>query len=319
MDFQRTQFQSLGFFGIYKEAYKTIISAKKIFTLITLAMIFPLSASTFSYLHIMHFLLYKIVDNCDALLPAPGSAADKGILDHLPSFFLWIITFGIASFSYVFVISIFYLLCTTTVLYTQSCVYSGKDMIVKTLLNVVHPKVSKRFLNYVQMMLFHQFVVLSILTPVWLWTSAERCNCYVMVLRGTLVVTLVDVIGCAIYNPFWHLVCVKSIFEDMSATQARALIFGSNNGKFWFAHNVVVAIQHFMIISFYVLVFTCDKSLGIASKETYGIIYILLHSIMILLGLVVQNIIYFIYYKAYHGESIDKSCQTDHVGVAEKI
>ncbi|KAF5194257.1 hypothetical protein FRX31_016156 [Thalictrum thalictroides] len=322
MNIQQKQFQSaLGFLCIYKEAYKTIISAKKIFILITITMILPLSVSTFTYFHIMHFLLNKIVDNCDALFPASSSAADKWILHHLPSLFLWI-TFGIANVvAYVLVVSILYLLSTTTVLYTMRCLYSGKDLIFTKLLNVVHPKVSKRFLNYELMMLFHQFVVVLILISMWLWTSAVQCELYVMASRSSLLVVVADVIGCTIYHPL-HLACVKSIFEDVSATQTVAIIFESNNGKWWFAHNIVAAIQHSTIMtmgSFYLLVVMYDNSLGIACKVTWGIIYILLHCNMILLGLVVQNIVYF---KTYHGESNDKSYLVDHENeayLAEKI
>ncbi|PIA46399.1 hypothetical protein AQUCO_01500141v1 [Aquilegia coerulea] len=309
MDSQQQKFQSMGFFGIVKEAYKTIFEAKKIFTLITLAMIFPLSCIMFFHLHILNFLFQRIdLTYVNLYYTASGSAVAKGIVHHLV--LLWIVFF-ISNAAYLFFVFILYLVSTSSVVYTMMCIYAGKVLAFRELLNVVQ-KVLKRFMIHrVWLMLFYQIVTLVFLIYMCIWDLAVEQYRGSVVTMGVLVLlAALSVILYGFMNLDWQLACVISIFEDLSDTLGESKNITLRKGKQRLAITIAVGLQLSVIIvlmGYFYLLVAHGKSLGTVSKVSCGIMSILLLSVTILLGLVVQTLFYFVC-KAYHGENIDKKC-----------
>jgi hypothetical protein len=67
LDREHKDLQFLGFFGIFKESFKIIFSWRKIFSQISLALIFPLSFIFLAHIQISQLLFFNILDNEDSL------------------------------------------------------------------------------------------------------------------------------------------------------------------------------------------------------------------------------------------------------------
>ncbi|PIA46516.1 hypothetical protein AQUCO_01500215v1 [Aquilegia coerulea] len=307
---QQEKFKTLGFFCIFKEAFKTVFSAKKIFTPITLAMIFPLSLSMFSHLHILQFLFNRIHYNyMNLYYTASGSSEHKGLVHRLVV--LWTI-FSLANAAYLVLVFILYLLCNSSVVYTLVSIYAGnKALTFRELLSVLL-KVSKKFMiRRVWLMLSYQIATLMFLNCMCLLNLIERPR-WVSGPMVALLLTAVNVILFGSINLDWHMACVLSIFEDSTySTDLRKDKFCTlNKGKSRFVDTIVVVIHLAAVItlgSFNLLVVR-ENSFRIItlSKVSYWIIFILLLSITFLLGFVIQTIsaLHHFVCKACHGKTI---------------
>ncbi|KAD4386298.1 hypothetical protein E3N88_26467 [Mikania micrantha] len=130
MDRTEEDMKFVGFFGIFKQSFKTIFSWKKIFTQITLAFILPLAIIYLIHMEISHHFFWKIDDNT-----IPYHAKDSRKTTSMD--WLYDALFTIAYFIFFFVFSI---LATAAVVFTVASIYTGREVVFRNVMKVI-PKI----------------------------------------------------------------------------------------------------------------------------------------------------------------------------------
>ncbi|XP_010260469.1 PREDICTED: uncharacterized protein LOC104599567 [Nelumbo nucifera] len=313
MDTEPEELQFLGFFGIYREAYKIICSWSKIFTKITLSLILPLSFIFLAHIQISEFLFAKILRNEDSLDTTPvDSPRYNLILDRLSS--EWT-AFWLFKAAYLLIVLIFSLLSTSAVVYMVACVYTAKEITFRKIMSVV-PKVWKRLMvtflwNFIIVFAYNMVALLIVILIAFAVGPAGAAGAAVL-----LILLVVYLVGLVYITVVWHLASVVSVLEDSYGIQAMIKSKALIKGKMWVAGAIVLLFN----LAFLLIQIAFEKlvvhgwSLGVASRVGYGIVCVMLLFFLILLGLVVQTVIYFVC-KSYHHENIDKSCLADHLEV----
>ncbi|GAV57182.1 hypothetical protein CFOL_v3_00720 [Cephalotus follicularis] len=311
MDRAQEELQFVGFFGILKQSFKIITKWKTIFTQISLVLILPLSFIYLAHMHISQILFSKISNNQTTLtdetpVGTPGySKLSHQVSSQWAAFFL----FKVAYFT-IFVI--LFLLSTSAVVYTIACIYTAKEITFKKVMSVV-PRVWKRLMitflwNYAMVFVYNvvAFGVLVLLTvfigfaPVGI---ALLLVFLILYLAGLVYITIV-----------WNLASVVSVLEDIrgikAMTKSKALIKGKMG--------VAIAIIVLLTIGFVGTAFLYESIVvvgvvrGVAIRIGVGIICFVMLFLVILIGLVLQTVLYFVC-KSYHHENIDKVSLSDHL------
>ncbi|GMP46590.1 hypothetical protein CsSME_00014679 [Camellia sinensis var. sinensis] len=298
MDREQEEMQFLGLFGIYRESYKIIISWRKIFSQITLALILPLTFIFLAQIEVSNFLISKIVRTEIQLDETPiGTKKYNKLSDLISS--EWT-TFLLFKFIYFTFLLVFSLLSTAAVVYTIACVYTARDITFKKIMSVV-PKVWKRLMItfLCAFLAFFAYHVLAFLTIVlWFFTVGfTKLGWFVF-----FVLWIIYVIGSLYLTIVWQLASVVSVLEDYKGLRAMLKSKDLIKGK------ILVLIQ---ILFQKVVVY---GELGGFSRVVFGILCFLLLFKLFLFGLVIQTVIYFVC-KSYHHENIDKSSLSDHLEV----
>ncbi|RXI00025.1 hypothetical protein DVH24_030515 [Malus domestica] len=127
---------------------------------------------------------------------------------------------------------------------------------------------------------------------------------------------IVYFIGFVYLTLIWQLASVVSVLEEARGIKAMAKSKALLKGNMWvatiifFKLNVLAALLQF---GFQQLVVR-GRSFGLVDRVAYGVICLLLLFKLILFGLVIQTVLYFVC-KSYHHENIDKSALSDHLEV----
>lgn len=295
---------ALGFFGILKETFKLIFSNKRIFSQITLPLIIPLSLILQANVLVTQLISSKILGNNDNVHPTNFKIYQFSSLNfsELKSFkrvAFWVLT----EFSYYLFTLIFSLLCTSIVVFTISCIYTGKDINVKKAFFII-PKVWKQAFSTLLVSLFIVFlydVVFGAVLLLTLW----------FIFKGpaiifAAVVLILFFVGSLYITIIWHLAIVVSILEDnfygiKAITKSRFLL----RGKIGVAMGMLIistvcsaAID--AIFQKFALRELLIQNVGI--RVGIGIICFLLELLLILFTLVVQAVIYYVC-KSYHEDN----------------
>ncbi|GMH06699.1 hypothetical protein Nepgr_008539 [Nepenthes gracilis] len=312
MDREQEELQFLGFFGIFKESIKLILTCSKIFTKITLSLILPLSFTFLSHIFLSMLLSSKIIHNEHTLdRTYEGTAAynttSAVISSELTAY--WLIKAAYFTF-----LLIFSLLSTAAVVYTVACVYTAKDITFRKVMSVV-PKVWKRLMvtflwSFAIVFIYNIFFIFIIV----IWVVFIRGDHPGNAIVGLIIV--IYFVGLVYLSMIWQLAGVVSVLEDRKGLQAMRKSKDLIKGK------IVVALALLLMLNLWVLLIqflfehfvVVGRSIGIAEKVGFGIVSLLLLSMAFLLGLVVQTVIYFVC-KSYHHENIDKSSLADHLEV----
>jgi len=312
MDREQEELQFLGFFGIFKESFKIIFSWRKIFSQISLALIFPLSFIFLAHIQISQLLFFHILDNEDSLDHTPKNTPRYAKLSDVISSertAFW--AFKAAYFTFLLILS---LLSTSAVVYTIASVYTAKEITFKKVMSVV-PKVWKRlfvtFLCSFALVLVYNIVaaVLLISWAVFVGFSAFGATIFVLLL-------IVYLIGFVYISIVWHLASVVSVLEPAYGFKAmiksKALIKGKMGPAVGFFIllsacfiGIAVVFENFVVLGMVP---------GAGIKILVAIVCFLFVFKLILFGLVVQTVIYFVC-KSYHHENINKSSLADHLEV----
>ncbi|XP_040997130.1 uncharacterized protein LOC121243129 [Juglans microcarpa x Juglans regia] len=275
--------QYLGSLGVCREAFKIIYSWKKIFSQISLALVLPLSFIFLAQMEVSELLISEEIT-------------------------LSLCLFKVA---YLIFSLIFYLLSTSAVVYTVACIYTtGREVSFKKVMSVV-PKVWKR-LMLTFLCTFLSYFAYNIVAALILFVS----SIFLILINTKFYVLLVFYVAGFVYlSIVWQLANVVTVLEDTCGFHAlrksRALL----KGKMWVATFIFVLLGlcHFAIqISFQMLFVSSGSLMGVASRFTYGIICLVLLFMLLLFGLVLLTVIYFVC-KSYHQENIDKSALSDHL------
>lgn len=303
--------QFLGFCGVYTEAYKIIFSWRKIFSQITLALIAPLSFIFLAHMEVSHLIFRKIIHNAYELDNAQyGSPQYHKIKNTLSSEvkYLWLFKFVYFTF-----LLIFSLLSTSAVVYTVACIYTAREVTFRKVMTVV-PKVWKRlmvtfFCTFLIIVIYNLIAVLTFI--IWAVTLGSKDVGAIFF----LILLIIYLVGFVYLSIVWQLACVISVLEDVYGFRAmkksKALIKGKLSvaaATFFKLNLSLVVIQ----IAFQLLVVHGRSRM--VNRVAYGILCLLLLFKLILFGLVVQTVIYFVC-KSYHHENIDKSSLSDHLEV----
>ncbi|XP_059639095.1 uncharacterized protein LOC132281404 [Cornus florida] len=314
MDREQEEIQFLGFFGIFKESFNIISSWRKILSQITLTIILPLSIIFLAHIEISILLFAKIIRNEDYLKyeTVEGTSKYAKVSDTIHSEWMAFWLFKISYFIFFLILS---LLSTSAVVYTIACVFTAKEITFKKVMSVV-PKVWKRLMvtfiwNFI-IVFAYNLVALFVLI---LWAVLIGLDTGVGV--AILVVFLIFYfVGFVYISVVWHLASVVTVLEDVYGIQAMIKSKGLIKGK------MVISVATFLLLSACFLViqlgFEWFVVIGYGYKFVMrlgiGIVCFLLLAVLILFGLVIQTVIYFVC-KSYHHENIDKSSLADHLEV----
>ncbi|KAF8011855.1 hypothetical protein BT93_I0094 [Corymbia citriodora subsp. variegata] len=316
MDRDQHELQFLGFLGVYRETSKIILKWRRIFAQITLALILPLCVVFLAHSAVSQLLSFKIIDHeFDRDYTWEGSPRYRDLSRMLKKEWVAFWLFKLGYFIFVFIFS---LLSTSAVVYTVACIYAAKQITFKKIMSVV-PIVWKRLMVtflWSFATLFASVVVAIALLIAWV--------VIVRIFRlgpgpgiAILVILLILYVIVFVYiTMIWQLASVISVLEDVYGRKAmeksKRLIegkMGMSVGCFlgvlmWFAQ-VQASFECFVVL---------DLVDGIGTKIGVGLICLLLLLTVVLFGLVVQTVIYFVC-KSYHHENIDKSSLSDHLEV----
>ncbi|KAL2241879.1 UNVERIFIED_CONTAM: hypothetical protein Sindi_0305900 [Sesamum indicum] len=311
MDREQEEMQFLGFFGIYAESYKLIFRWRKIFFQLTLALILPLSFIFLAHQEASEILYWRIRYTRFRLhWTKAGTPKYHKLSDLVTS--EWAEYLLLKAVYFVFLI-IFSLLCTSAVVYTVASVYTSREVTFKKVLSVV-PKVWKR-LMVTFLCTFFAFCAYNaaFALALYLWGATIADSTTGGAVVFVIVLTLYAV-GFVYMTIIWQLASVVSVLEDAHGIKAMMKSKGLIKGKRGVAIVIFLMLNLSLgIINFVFRVFVVYGK-GALPVLGLGAVSLLLLSKLILFGLVVQTVIYFVC-KSYHHENIDKSALSDHLEV----
>ncbi|KAI6691863.1 hypothetical protein NL676_019573 [Syzygium grande] len=311
MDRQQEEMQFLGFFGIIKESIKIIFTWRKIFSQITLALILPLSFIFLAHIEISGLLFGKInhdeheLDHAKADSPKYNKLSDHVTTDKIE---LWL--FRVV---YLVLYFIFSLLSTSAVVYTIACVYTSKSIAFGRVMSVV-PKVWKR-LVITFLWSFLAVFAYNVVTFLVVYLLFVLIDSAVIVTALFFILLILYISGLVYITVIWHLAGVISVLEDIYGIQA---MFKSKNlikGKLGVSIAIILllTIGHAVIQTVFNIFVAYGSGSGFVRLGVAILCFLLLFK-LILFGLVVQTVIYFVC-KSYHHENINKSVLADHLEV----
>ncbi|KAL6578798.1 hypothetical protein OROMI_009014 [Orobanche minor] len=311
MDREQEEIQFLGFFGILKESCDIVSSWRKIFTQITLFLILPLSSVYLAHIQISEILFKKIMHNEYMLEWTPeGTRIHDKVSDMLRSEWTAFVLFKIG---YLIFFIILALVSTSAVVYTIACIYTAKEITLRKVSSVV-PKVWKRLIvtfiwNFIIVFAYNIVSLLILVLAAITLGPIKIVGIIFLVLFSILYL-----IGFLYITMIWHLASVVSVLEESyglkAMTKSQDLIkgrMGISAAVFLLLGLCFFGIQHMFKI---LVVFGDGK--GIEDRIVYGIVCLVLLSITLLFGLIVQTIVYFVC-KSHHHENIDKSSLANHL------
>lgn len=315
MDREQEEMQFLGFLGIYTESYKLIFSWRKIFSKITLSLILPLS-----FIYLVHMeissLLFRNIYHTEMELDHTRSGTTKyqKLSDHISNELAYYWLFKAAYITLVFV---FGLLSTSAVVYTIASVYTARELTFGKVMSVV-PRVWKRLMvtflcMFLAMFVYHVLAVFIFVVWVLSLIEFQTGNWGNFVL---VVLIVLYILGISYLTLIWQLASVVSVLEEAYGFKAMVKSKNLIKGKLWVS--IVIFLK--LNISSGIILFVFQKlvvhgnSLGMATRVVYAVISFLLLSKLILFGLVIQTVLYFVC-KSYHHENIEKSALSEHLEV----
>ncbi|KAG6624330.1 hypothetical protein I3843_16G020700 [Carya illinoinensis] len=316
MDMEQEDMQFLGIFGVYREAYKIILSWRRILSQITLAFVIPLAFIYLVHMDVSDLLFSRIIHNEIVLDETrDGTPKYNKLSDVVTS--EWI-TFWLFKAAYFTFLLIFSLLSTSAVVYTIACIYTGREVTFKKVMSVV-PKVWKRLMvtficTFIAFFVYN--IVAFLITIAIAITLLEFLASDKYFIPTFIAVGILYLVGFVYMTIVWQLASVVTVLEDSYGVRAMLKSKALLKGKMlvatviFFKLNISLAIIQ---IAFRKLV-VHGWRLGMASRLGYGIISLLLLFMLLLFGLVIQTVIYFVC-KSYHHENIDKSTLSDHLEV----
>lgn len=318
MDREQEEMQFLGLFDIYIEAYKVIYQWKKIFSQITLSLILPMSFIFLAHMEVYHLFFSDLKHSESQLLHThTGTAKYNKISDHIDSELTSLWLFIIVYFT---ILIIFSLLSTSAVVYTIASIYTSREVGFKKVMSVV-PKVWKRvmvtFLCAFLCFFVYNLVSFFVLVIWFVMAFSTRDEIHGLANFIFVIMAIVYVVGSVYLSVIWHLASVVTVLEDSSGVKAMLKSKDLLKGKmkialvFFFKFNLALGVLNFIFKKF-VVHGNHHMHLGMLYRVGIGLLCLLLLFTLMLFGLVIQTIIYFVC-KSYHHENIDKSALSDHL------
>ncbi|XP_047326519.1 uncharacterized protein LOC124930204 [Impatiens glandulifera] len=310
MDRGQEEIHFIGLLGIFIESLSIITSWRKVFTRIVVIIILPLSIIFLAHVQISELLFSEILRNQDVLdQTRVDTEKYVDLLDMISSewFVFWV--FKILYFVFFLLLS---LLSTSAVVYTIACLYTSKEMpSFYELMTSVVPRVWKRLVvtflwNFVIVFMYNVVAIIVFILSGF-FVSLKAVGFVILFFIALLYLT-----GFVYINIIWHLASVVSVLEDVYGIQAMIKSKGLIKGKLRVAGIIFLTLNLFFVgiqITYQQYVVAEDS---LWCKMLLGMLYLSLLVILILLGLVIQTVFYFIC-KSYHHETINKLSLMDHL------
>ncbi|CAK9157668.1 unnamed protein product [Ilex paraguariensis] len=311
MEREQEELQSLGLFGIYREACMIIFKWRRIFSQITLSLVLPLSVIFLA--HIESNVLLSRIFNMEFVIHSTraDNPIHKRFYHRVSSEWAY---FWLFKFVYFTFLLIFSLLSTAAVVYTIACVYTAREATFKKVMRVV-PKVWKR-LMVTFLWTFLVFLVYNLVAVLifFIWAVTDGDNTVSVVFF--FIILICYAVGFVYLTVLWQLASVVSVLEDKYGFKAMLKSKELIKGKMWVAIVFFFKLNFSLYATQYVFQYFVVSAwpLRFEYRIGVGLLCFLLLLMLILFGLVIQTIIYFVC-KSYHQESIDKSALSEHLEV----
>ncbi|KAI3989714.1 hypothetical protein MKX01_009206 [Papaver californicum] len=277
----------MGYFGMFKEAFRITFSWRKLFSQILLATILPTTILYLSAIQISDFIQSHTYQN---------NKKAK-----------WIV-FGITKFIYSVLILFLYLFSTSSVVYSVSCFYTSKDTNFKKVISVftkVWGRLLVTLLLFIFIMAIYSFVTLgSLVLFVSREFGSEGEGAY-KVLAFLICMSIPYFVAYVYITIVWNIAMVISVLENDYGVKALVRSMKLIKGKIWVSSAIFITLEIVfagLIIAFSLLVLD-GKILNLVGNIFVGIVCYLLAAFMLHFSLVIQALVYFVC-KAYHNEGI---------------
>ncbi|KAL5571883.1 hypothetical protein UlMin_021480 [Ulmus minor] len=303
MNKEQEEIQFLGIFDIYKEAYKIIFSWRKV----------DLHPIFLAHIQVSEFLFRRIIRN-EIILDETkvGTPKYKKLSDHISSEWTNFWLFKVAYFTFLLIFS---LLSTSAVVYTVASIYTGHEVTFNKIVSVV-PKVWKRLMvtfvwAFIAFFAYNTLALIVLFATLYSIKSTYNADLVI-----GIILLVIYLVGFVYLSLVWQLASVVSVLEDARGIEAMEKSKTLIKGKMW----VAILVISKLIISVFLLQFAFQNlvvhgwSLEEMDRVGYAIIFLLVLLKLIIFGLVIQTIHYFVC-KSYHHENIDKLALSDHLEV----
>lgn len=316
MNAKEDNLQFLGFNGIYTEANKIIISWKKIFFQITLAIFLPLSLIflahiVFTYMYFERLVGYNYwIYNTEYNRIGREYYNEPFDLASSELIACWLFHIAYRTFALIFS-------CPSTfvVVFIISCIYTGRenDVTFRRVRTVV-PKVWKRlkvtfWWALLSFLSYYCFVALGLLA----WGHFVGLANYASKIFVIILLISFEV-GLMYFMSVWQIASVVSILEDTHGIQAMRRSLEVIRGKRWMTMLILFKLNLFIIFIQVVFeIYVVDgQDLGILPRVTLGFLCLGLVVYLNILTLVIQTIIYFVCKSCrYHENTTGKTTLSD--------
>ncbi|PWA34015.1 hypothetical protein CTI12_AA623110 [Artemisia annua] len=310
MDREQEQMQFLGFFGIFKESFKIIISWRKIFSQITITLILPLTFVFLGHLEISNLLFRGIKHTeYEKDVTRRGTKKYTNLSDTLSSEWNTFFLFKVGYFTIFLILS---LLSTAAIVYTIASVYTGRELTFKRVMSVV-PKVWKRLIVTFLCMFTAFFIYISLTLLVM--AMFEFLVPYPFGTIFAIITFIIFVMGFVYMTVIWQLASVVSVLESSygfkAMTKSMDLIKG--NRAVSISISLILNVPFILVQVLFESMVVHGSSIEAWRRVGFGVLCSLLLLISFLYGLVIQTMIYLVC-KSYHHENIDKGDLSNHLG-----
>ncbi|KAK9135078.1 hypothetical protein Syun_014408 [Stephania yunnanensis] len=206
------------------------------------------------------------------------------------------------------------LFAITAVSYAVACVYASKDTNFKQVIRVVPKAWKKLVLTYLwnlflQLVFIAVFVALVVLCLV----IGIRAKQIVLAIVIGVIVVILFIVGMIYFNVMWGMASVVSVLEECRGPRAFKRSGELMKGKKKLNIGVCMVFLVLLVViqgGYWVLAGLFNSSLPIVVYVIVAIVFFLLLLGLVMLGLVVQTVLYLVC-KSYHNESIDKASLGD--------
>lgn len=312
MEREQEEIQFLGLFDIYIESYKIIYRWKKIFAQITLSLILPLSFIFLTHEEVSEILYWRIRRTEHQLhWTKTGTPKYERLSDLASSEWANYMIFRAVYFTFLLIFS---LLCTSAVVYIVACIYTAREITFKKVMSVV-PKVWKRLMVTFLCTFFAFFaynIIFALTLILWGDTIADSTAGAVVF----VIILILYFIGFVYMTIIWQLASVVTVLEDSYGFKAMIKSKALIKGKMFIT--IIIFLKLNFTLAFINFVFKAYVVYGwrvsVLTKIGFGVLCLGLLLKLILFGLIIQTVIYFVC-KSYHHENIDKSALSDHLEV----
>ncbi|XP_043697140.1 uncharacterized protein LOC122647911 [Telopea speciosissima] len=300
MDLAPEQLQYLTLTEIVKESVTIPKSARKTFSFITLALIFPLSFAILAHSLFTHPLLKQI--------EAQSSSNPKLHQEWTRLLFF--------QFCYLIFLFAFSLLSTAAVVFTVASVYTSKPVSFTSTISAIPPVFKRLFITFLWVsVLMIVYDIAFIASLVALIIAVDTHNLLLFLIALIAIITLFLVVHVYI-TALWHLASVVSVLEPVYGIAAMRKSKELLKGKTQMAAMLV-----FGYLSICGAIGGVFGSFVVHGGENYGVfLRIVVGGFLVgvlvivnLIGLLVQSVFYYVC-KSYHHQGIDKSALYDHLG-----
>ncbi|KAL3504309.1 hypothetical protein ACH5RR_034150 [Cinchona calisaya] len=302
MDRKEEEMQFMGIADIYTEAYMIILRCSKIFKHVMFTLILPLSC----FIFIAHRDISSLIFIKSDKLPD---------FDSVEWDLFWFFKVVYLSF-----LLVFYNLSTSIVVYTVSSVYKlGHEKVTLKDVRSVMPRAWKGllvtfFCNFLLFLVYN--IITTIIVTVFL--AISTFGKLIQFGQGIffLAVMVVYAAGFIYMTIIWQLANVVTVLEDLCGFQAmiksKELIKGKLMATMFVFSQLNCSFALIQILFGKFVLF--GHSIQMPQRIAFGFICFWSFCILILFGLIIQTIVYFIC-KSYHLEKIDEPTAIDDLAI----